>query len=255
MRVALSFMSVPKPIGDPNILTRRLNHNPKFSDVDSVVDSGTTVNTLQRQRESEVSVKRNPNEKFRRLRPSTVARVIVASMRPPEEPDTEGYALPQAPPALKILLLDLRERQDFDTCHIHTAVHYPAPMINRSTNNMTHELLAFKNKEGHLVVLYDLEEELVTTRNFANVFFERGFDNIGIISGGLKEFVQEHHDLISGPPPCPIVPRKPPPPSASRRLGGNDAASTMATSVNSHKPKSLSTSLARRNESTGSGWR
>jgi len=251
-------MSVPKPIGDPKLLSRPINRNPRFSDVDSVVDTGSTINTVQRVRESEVSVKRNPGENFRRLRPGTVVRLVAAAQQPPQERDADDYALPAPPPATKVLLLDVRDRDEYDACHISSAMHYPAMMLNRSTNQFPAELLAFKNKENHLVVIYDLEEEIVTARKVGNVFFERGFDNIAVISGGLKEFVQEHSDMITGPPPCPIIPRKTvrtPLSSAARGPRDLDAASTRATSVaTSHKPKSLSTSLARRGDG-GKSWR
>jgi rhodanese-related sulfurtransferase len=248
-------MSVPKPIGDPKILSRRIERSHRFDDVDSVVDSGSTVNTVQRARESEVSVKRNPNEHFRRLRPSTVVRSIMAGQETRER-DGDDYGLPPPPPPLQMLLLDLREREAYDECRIQTAVHYPYAMINRSTNNLTAEMMAARNKANCLVVLYDLEEEIVCGRNIANVFFERGFDNVAIISGGLKAFASEASELLFGTPPFAVAPRKP---SARRLPGGGhsemDAASTRATSVaTSHKPKSLASSLARRTDGP-KGWR
>jgi centrosomal protein CEP41 len=245
-------MSIPRPIGDAKILERRLDRNPKYEEVDSVVDTGSNVNLVRRMKENEVSVKRNPNENFRRVRPANIARHISDLVFPVQRDDF----MPPPPQPLRVLLVDVRDKEDYDACHLKTAVHYPPAMLNRSTNNLTPELLAFRNKDNAIIVVYDLEEEVVVGRKVANIFFERGFDNICILSGGLKEFVQDFVEFVDGIPPCPIIPRKKVEPrrlpSASANQLNVDVASTRATSVTSHKPKSLATSLARRGDAVQS---
>ena len=51
------------------------------------------------------------------------------------------------------LLLDIRDRDEYDQCHIITALNYPIAMLSRSINNETKELLAYKNQEGNSNVL------------------------------------------------------------------------------------------------------
>lgn len=80
------------------------------------------------------------------------------------------------------LLLDLREKDQYDSCHIITALNYPIAMLSRSVNNETKELLAYKNQEGKIIVLYD-EDEKIAPRAAATLV-ERGYDNIFMLSGG-----------------------------------------------------------------------
>jgi len=42
-----------------------------------------------------------------------------------------------------VLLLDLRDEDDYKTCHIHTAYCYPSARLNRTVNPYTPEMLSF----------------------------------------------------------------------------------------------------------------
>lgn len=41
------------------------------------------------------------------------------------------------------LLLDVREKDDYDQCHIIGALNYPAAMLSRSFNYFTKEILSY----------------------------------------------------------------------------------------------------------------
>jgi len=82
------------------------------------------------------------------------------------------------------LLLDVREAEEFDKCHMKTATNYPSSRLARVMNFETPELHAFKNKEGRIIVLYDEEEKLAP--RVAQTFVERGYDNLFLLSGGMK---------------------------------------------------------------------
>lgn len=284
-----SYMSYKPPIGDPEVLKRRVVANPKYEKVESTVDTGMNANLAKLIRETEPVVKQQRDELFHRVRASTVAAALEAKhlemkmreyeaqgmeveggsrdaayggLRPPPAPPSlpqsilDEYQIPKAPKK-EYLILDVRDREDYERCHILGALHFPPAKLSHATNPYSPEILAFKNKENRVIVLYDLEEEVVVGRKVGNIFFEKGCDNVVIIAGGLREFVQQHSHLILGECPVPIIPRNPRLSSrgsvgtpsvvegASRMHGGSAATSC--------KPKSLSSSLAKPQSS--SSWK
>ncbi|VUZ55719.1 unnamed protein product [Hymenolepis diminuta] len=82
------------------------------------------------------------------------------------------------------LLLDVRDKDEFDLCHIIKAINYPHTMLSRCMNFEIREMLAYRNKPGHIIILYD-EDETVAPR-VATVLVERGYENVFLLSGGLK---------------------------------------------------------------------
>ncbi len=80
------------------------------------------------------------------------------------------------------LLLDIRDRDEYNQCHIITALNYPAAMLSRSINNETKELLLFKNQPGKIILIYDDDERIAPKA--ATTFVERGYDNLFMLSGG-----------------------------------------------------------------------
>ena len=240
--------------------------------LDFTVECGMTVNLAKIIRETEPGTKQGKDELFKRLRASTVAGVIqekITAMRlagdfgdlSDEEAEylrhqkqqIEQFQLPSAPKR-EYLLLDVREREDYDRCHINGALSYPFTRLSHATNPFTAEILAYRNKDNRAIVIYDLEEELVTQRKIGNIFFEKGVDNIYAISGGLREFVQSYSHLIIGESPVPILPKDPRLQSRIESVQGSVySASRHHSMATSHKPKSLSSSLARPQGSTS--WR
>ncbi|KAM7541493.1 hypothetical protein Aperf_G00000044993 [Anoplocephala perfoliata] len=82
------------------------------------------------------------------------------------------------------LLLDVRDRDEFDLCHIIRAINYPHTMLSRCMNFEIREMLAFRNKPGRIIVCYDEDESLAP--RVATILAERGYENIFLLSGGLK---------------------------------------------------------------------
>lgn len=267
-------------MGDPDLLKRRITSNPKFDHVEPTIECGITSNLARMIRESEPSIKQRGDELFHRVRASTVAAALEAlhldmKMReyalqdeahvanhygqvppPPPLPQSllDDYQIPKAPKK-EYLILDVRDREEYEKCHILSALHFPPSKLSHATNPYTPEILSFKNKENRVIVLYDLEEEIVVGRKVANVFFEKGCDNVVIIAGGLREFVQNFSHLILGESPVPIVPKN----QRVMSRGGTSVSggqsidgSKVHSAATSHKPKSLSSSLAR---AQSTSWR
>lgn len=269
-------MSYKAPIGDKDFLQRRQQPTTqRYSHVKAVVDTGLSAEVTQYIRENEVKVKRQPGELFRRVRASTIAsfiqqKAIEANGGVPERLPDGGFAKPmdeyggsggsagarrnsdsavsvtntseQTLPAINdYLVLDCRSADEYEQCHIVGALHYPKLKLNHATTPFLSEMYAFKNKEGKLIVLYDLNESLAV--QMANLVYQRGIDNVGMIAGGLQEFVQDHSQLVIGQPPASIVPRDE---RLKRRADEiTQSRAEARSSVSSRKPKSLSSSLAK----------
>lgn len=265
-------MSSKPPIGDKDVLQRRQKPvTQKYDHVQAVVETGRTAEVAQYIRQNEAKVKRQPGELFRRVRTSTIAdyvqrKELEANGGVPERLPDGGFAKPMdeyggacdarrnsdsqfdvtntsgRPPVFNdFLILDCRTAEEYEQCHIAGALHFPKLKLNHATNPFLSEMYSFKNKEGKLIVLYDLDESLAV--DMANVVYQKGIDNVGMIAGGLKEFVQDYSQWIVGQSPVPIVPRDE---RLKRRADEITLARSEArSSVYSHKPKSLSSSLAK----------
>mmetsp|Transcript_13367 Transcript_13367/g.18268 ORF Transcript_13367/g.18268 Transcript_13367/m.18268 type:complete len:200 (-) Transcript_13367:131-730(-) len=168
---------------------RRVPKNTKYEGVRPQVDSG--FNEIKYNEKFDLS-KQNArfrrDENFRRLKSTTLARFITG----------EEY--------VDFLLLDLRDPEEYKQCLINNAINYPAPMLSRSVNYFTQEILQYNNKseEGKIIVLYDLDERIGLPA--ANLFFEKGVDNVFLLSGGLKKFGSEFPELTEGDLPRPPSP-------------------------------------------------
>ena len=63
-------------------------------------------------------------------------------------------------------------------------MNYPIRLLSRSVNPFTSEILAFQNREpDRIIVLYDGNCSIAPAAG--NRFFEKGIDNIFILSAGV----------------------------------------------------------------------
>ncbi|XP_065826326.1 centrosomal protein of 41 kDa-like [Oscarella lobularis] len=123
------------------------------------------------------------------------------------------------------LLLDVRDRDAYDACHIIGALSYPMAMLSRSCNYFTKEILTYKNKPGKIIILYDEDERIAP--NAATTFVQREVDNVFMLSGGLKVLSQKFpQGLVSGPLPesC-----RPSPPQTGRATARQSSGSRLKT--------------------------
>uniref|UniRef100_A0A7S0RQB0 Rhodanese domain-containing protein n=1 Tax=Pyramimonas obovata TaxID=1411642 RepID=A0A7S0RQB0_9CHLO len=207
-------MQRTKPTGGIKPTERRIPKNPRFEDVRPQVDSGfNEIKFNEKFDVSRMNIRFRRDENFRRLKTTTVARLVSGE----DECD--------------FLLLDLREIEDFQVCHINNALSYPAPMLHRSVNNFTPEILAYANKEPErIIIIYDDDERIAATA--ANLFFEKGTDNVLLLTGGLRKFGSEFPELVEGDLPRP---RSPAGSTRSKAMSVKSAASgrSVASSVRS----------------------
>lgn len=63
-----------------------------------------------------------------------------------------------------------------------------------------------KNSEGRIIIIYDNDEKV--TVGMGNLFFEKGIDNVMILSGGLHAFVEKYEDFVTGTLPDVCIEKK-----------------------------------------------
>ncbi|XP_078409190.1 centrosomal protein of 41 kDa isoform X4 [Cetorhinus maximus] len=85
-------------------------------------------------------------------------------------------------PDCPYLLLDVRDRDAYDQCHVIGAYSYPIAMLSRTMNPHTKEILDYKNAAGKIILLYDEDERIASQA--ATTLCERGFENLFMLSGG-----------------------------------------------------------------------
>ncbi|KAM3833552.1 centrosomal protein of 41 kDa [Vipera latastei] len=144
------------------------------------------------------------------------------------DPRTAELALPNDGPYpdCPYLLLDVRERDAYNLCHLVGAHSYPIATLSRTMNPYTNSILEYKNAHGKIIILYDDDERMASQA--ATTMCERGFENLFMLSGGLRVVAQKIPEgLVTGsfPPTClaashPGSARKkaapqPPPPTAA----------------------------------------
>ncbi|XP_004086282.2 centrosomal protein of 41 kDa isoform X1 [Oryzias latipes] len=107
----------------------------------------------------------------------------------------EDHLLPDAVcadrpyPDCPYLLLDVREREQYDLCHIISAHSFPIGMLSRTMNPYTKEVLEYKNAPGKIIIVYDEDERIASQA--ATAMCERGFENLFMLCGGLKVIAQK----------------------------------------------------------------
>ncbi|XP_023985832.1 centrosomal protein of 41 kDa isoform X3 [Physeter macrocephalus] len=129
------------------------------------------------------------------------------------EPSTKDKPYPDCP----FLLLDVRDRDSYQQCHIVGAYSYPIATLSRTMNPYSNDILEYKNAHGKIIILYDDDERLASQA--ATTMCERGFENLFMLSGGLKVLAQKFPEgLITGSLPASCQ-QTLPPASARKRSG------------------------------------
>ena len=92
------------------------------------------------------------------------------------------------------LLLDLRDPEEYNLWRIKESLNYPAPNIGR--DKVIPELYRFKNQPEKLIIVYMFDERQGS--QYAQLFSEKGYENVFLLSGGCEEFLEKYSDLCEG---------------------------------------------------------
>ena len=226
--------TIAQKFGDKTIQEKKLKENPKYKQVSKVVDTGSTIKNSQFM--SDQLISKRKSELFKRVKGSTIIKLIksakenqtesiynlgngdqninnqniedqkddnksVASQQTNKSNMTNVTAVTYATEMLgnlseiDFIILDLREESEYEHVHVIEAVSFPA--VNISRDKFTQQLIMMKNKPGKMIIMYHTDE-----RNgipYANNFFQKGYDNVYFLSGGIEEFEKYHPEYLDGP--------------------------------------------------------
>ncbi|KAH0794097.1 centrosomal protein [Histomonas meleagridis] len=223
----------PKPLP-------KTNYSKRYEDLKPVVDSGMTVPKYIEKLKNRLP----KGEIFRRIRPQKLVDLLAAydyelqekarlessqestsdlednsnvpsyhhmhsSITFNDEQPNRSTSTPSSQIDCPFILYDVRDEEEYENCHIKNAKWYPKSRLSRATGQFTSEVLSYKSQPDKMIVLYCDYGEL--SAEAAQMFAERGFDNIFLLHGGLAEFASEFPNLV-GPnaPPRPLTPSKKP---------------------------------------------
>ena len=206
-------------------MNKKSKINPKYSEVKSVLNTGKTMKDVNIASDNLIAKKKGEN--FGRVNPSTLAKFISDTNNTEESvfglmkqsDDKENFDTQSVAESIysvgkestcsavtcttdmlgvtsetKFILLDLRDEDEYKAFHIKESINFPAPNITR--DKTFSQLLRFKNLPDKLIVIYMSDERQGT--HYAKLLFEKGFDNVYLLSGGVKKFLETNYDLVEG---------------------------------------------------------
>jgi len=218
-------------------LDKKVPESRKYAHVGSNIDTGASAKNQSVVSAGGIAKKRN--EVFKRIKPSTLARLLeeqtvnesvyalasvaedgdgvsVSSMKASKAPGTVVTAMTAATcasavgsvisvctddttvgEARDLVLLDLRDENLYEQCHLPMAISYPATKINR--DQFTPELHRCKRDASKLLVIYHTND--VATAGVATLLMQKGWENVHALSGGFEEMASSYAEIFEGDVP------------------------------------------------------
>ena len=99
-------------------------------------------------------------------------------------------------------MLDLRSFEDYTEGHVTNAISFPSENIQK--DQVFAQLSIYKNKPDKILVVYHEDERHSILQS--QVIYEKGFDNVYLLSGAYWNMEQEHPNLIVRPPTAQAAP-------------------------------------------------
>lgn len=180
--------------------------SPKqFSGVKSKLRTGSHAGNLK----PKVDRSREP---FRRIGRNTLAKYVKASQDNEESiyderaqsdmlsittiNDSAEMDLRQRIEETEYILLDCRDEEAFEECHIEGAQNLP--MVHIKRDHFPKEIYAFKNAKDKILVVY--AEDGSDRRGVESAFlmFQKNFENVFLLTGGIKGFCEKYWGLVFG---------------------------------------------------------
>merc|ERR1719436_1776239 len=99
--------------------------------------------------------------------------------------------------ARDLVLLDLRDPEEFERCDLPLAISYPAQKINR--DQFPPELHRCKRDPTKLLVVYHSDDQ--ATAGAATLLVQKGWENAHALNGGFEELVSSYPEALEGEAP------------------------------------------------------
>ncbi|XP_070687091.1 centrosomal protein of 41 kDa [Pempheris klunzingeri] len=170
---------------DLECLSEHTNGSPQASPQSDRQDAGDTREICHSARSTLLSVISGVGELNLDRNSQKKENEMVFSPEPADRP------YPDCP----YLLLDVRDRDQYNRCHIISAHSFPIATLSRTMNPYTREVLEYKNAAGKIIIVYDEDERIASQA--ATTMCERGFENLFMLSGGLKVIAQKFPEGIT----------------------------------------------------------
>ncbi len=195
-------------MGEKDILQKKLLVNPRYARVQPVVRTGTHAGNLKAKPD-------RTGEIFKRVSRRLLHNLIVAH----EEFDESVYGLREGddasstltvttvnayegeikagtPDDPSYLLLDIRDPDQYDQCHIESAINFPS--INIRRDKFSPDIYKFKNAKERVIIVYDVDDAAKVGSETVIAFIQKGFDNVVLLTGGLKHFAAKYPSRMIG---------------------------------------------------------
>lgn len=193
--------------GSAKELGARRKENPKYSKVKSQTRTGRHVNNTK------LKVDRR-GELFKRIGRSTLAALVRKRAAEMNESiydlenadilsvttigDADELAIKAELVNVDFILADMRDLNDYHTCHIDGAVPFPHVMVSR--DQIPKEIYKFKARKNCIIVVY-FNEESKQAKELASTLVNKGFINVCLLTGGIKYFAEKFGLFLTGDVP------------------------------------------------------
>lgn len=189
-------------------MERKVPKSSKYANVSGVLDTGLTINKVKSVTAREYAKRRD--EIFFRLTKTQLYQLYEEYEQEEFESITENnrdesvrivtYSENEMPVYAKpYLLLDMREIDEFNRCHLMQARSYPYSYLRRDQYHP--EIYRYRNQAEKLIVVYCSDERM--SRLAAKDLVDRGIDNVFLLTGGLNEFSYDYPAFVEGQAPTP----------------------------------------------------
>jgi centrosomal protein CEP41 len=97
------------------------------------------------------------------------------------------------------LILDIRDKEEFQDYRLLQSRSFP--YVNLRQDRVHPELINFKNKEAHLIIVVSRDDRMGA--DAAKILVDRGADNVFLLSQSVSEFAEEYPAFAEGNVPAP----------------------------------------------------
>lgn len=157
-------------------------------------------------------------------------------------------------PSRPYLLLDVREKEQYDEYHIHSAKHYEMRMIRQ--DKLGKDIYEYKNKPDCMIVVCSDGEKTAVAA--ANQLVQKFIDNVYVLSCSVRKYLGRYNNDAEGsnpPPPDVKKEKKGPVPSNLHKRKGDRTYSGSGSVHQGYSRTGCAQSVAAKSMVSTRSWR